>query len=76
MTDTDKVKTTELPDGKLHTYEATGDDVSRMYVLDVLGVSLLIYLRDDGTPYVHVDREDDPGPLLVEVNNGGEEEYL
>jgi hypothetical protein len=49
-----------------------------MYVLDVLGVSLLIRQREDGV-YVHIDGDADSQQvspvLLVEVNNGGEAKH-
>lgn len=50
-------------------------DLGRMYVLEALGVSLLVRERQDGT-YVHVENEGVVRePLLVEVNNGGENAY-
>jgi hypothetical protein len=54
-------------------------DVSRMYVMEAHGVSMLVYVRSDGSgTFVHVENEGIPpehGPLLVEVNNGGENAY-
>ncbi|MFG2076906.1 DNA-directed RNA polymerase subunit alpha C-terminal domain-containing protein [Nonomuraea maritima] len=54
-------------------------DVSPMYVMEALGVSMLVYVRKDGSgTYVHVEDEGIPegrGPLLVEVNNSGENTY-
>ncbi|WP_433444633.1 hypothetical protein [Nonomuraea sp. CA-141351] len=54
-------------------------DVSRMYVMEAHGVSMLVYVRNDGSgTYVHVENEGIPpehGPLLVEVNNSGENTY-
>lgn len=51
------------------------NDLGRMYVLEALGASAVIREREDGT-YVHIE---DEGvirkPLLVEVNNGGEQDY-
>ena len=51
------------------------DDASDMYVLDALGVTVLIRQRTDGSTYVHVD--DDgmdafKGPLVYEIRNNGE----
>jgi hypothetical protein len=71
-----------LPEGELRVFEpdASQGDQGRMYVLDVLGVSLLIRQRADGT-YVHVDGDatsegiEGVTTLLVEVNNGGEAEH-
>lgn len=48
-------------------------DLGRMYVLEALGATLLVRERQDGT-YVHVEDEGViRAPLLVEVNNGGEQ---
>jgi hypothetical protein len=52
---------------------------SDMYVLDALGVSVLVRRRSAST-YVHIDTIDTAtgqplSPVLVEVNNGGESEY-
>ncbi len=56
-------------------------DLGPMYVLDVLGVCVSIRDRDDGL-YVHLDTTDTESPrlqpdlpLVVEVNNGGENHY-
>lgn len=56
-------------------------DLGVMYVIDVLGVQITVRDRTDGL-YVHVDVTDadrerlDPElPLIVEVNNSGENEY-
>lgn len=51
------------------------DDASDMYVMDVLGVSVLVRQRTDGTTYIHVDNEESGSALTVEVNNSGENEY-
>ncbi len=57
------------------------DDASDMYVLEVLGISVLIRLRvtdPDSLPqlYLHVDNETrPPTALAVEVSNGGETHY-
>jgi hypothetical protein len=71
-----------LDAGELRVFEpdpAEGD-LGRMWVLDVLGVSLLVRQRPDGV-YVHVDDGDATTPpegadaLLVEVRNAGESEH-
>lgn len=62
--------------------DAEAGDLGPMYVLDALGVSLLVRQRADGV-YVHIDRDaesappagTDDLPLIVEVNNGGENVY-
>lgn len=55
--------------------DAMQNDRGRMYVLEALGTSLLVREREDGT-YVHVENEGVVRePLLVEVNNGGENVY-
>lgn len=72
--------------GEVRVYppEPLTDDASPMYVLDVLGVTVLVRRRaneDSGTgtdTYVHVDNDgwapgsDYAGPLRWEVMNGGE----
>lgn len=51
------------------------NDLGRMYVMDALGVSVLVREREDGT-YVHIEDEGVVRkPLLVEVDNGGEHSY-
>ncbi|MGI5292703.1 hypothetical protein ACQEVF_56660 [Nonomuraea polychroma] len=54
-------------------------DLSRMYVMEALGVCVNIYVRnDDGSTYVHVENVAIPDtrmPLLVEANNSGEHVY-
>lgn len=67
-----------LPDGQLRIFEPDEDegDLGRMYVLDVLGMSVLVHERSDGI-YIHIDADpvSDPVPnsrLIYEVNNGGE----
>jgi hypothetical protein len=72
--------TMPLADGELRVYEpdpAQGD-LSRRYVLDVLGVAMLVHHRPDGL-YAHLDgdavsRQVSP-VLLVEVNNAGEQAH-
>jgi hypothetical protein len=72
--------TLPLPDGELRVFEpdTSQGDLGPMYVLDVLGVSLLIRQRADGV-YVHLDGDATShavsSTLLVEVNNGGESEH-
>jgi len=59
------------------------DDASDMYVLEVLGVSVLVRLRTTGAHaggrpqlYVHIDNETrEPTSLAVEVASGGETHY-
>jgi len=59
------------------------DDASDMYVLEVLGVSVLVRLRATGAHsgsrpqlYLHVDNETrEPTSLSVEVAGGGETHY-
>jgi hypothetical protein len=59
------------------------DDASDMYVLEVLGVSVLVRLRTTRAHpasrpqlYVHIDNEaGEPTSLAVEVANGGETHY-
>jgi hypothetical protein len=69
-----------LPDGVLRVWERqTHEDLGRMYVLDVMGIDLLIRERPDGM-YVHLDWDADSTPaghrdLLIEVDNGGETFY-
>ncbi|SRR6266540_1702081 len=69
-----------LPDGELRVWQpnAAQNDLGRMYVLDVLGVSVLVRQRDDGL-YVHIDGDADSRQvspvLLVAVNNGDESEH-
>jgi hypothetical protein len=76
-----------LPEGELRVFqpEPEAGDLGPMYVLDVLGVSLLIRQRADGM-YVHIDGDAISDPptgsveggtttLLVDVNNGGEQEH-
>jgi hypothetical protein len=63
--------------------EVDSDDASDMYVLEVLGVSVLVRLRTtrahpSGRPqvYVHVDNETrEPTSLAVEVAGGGDTDY-
>jgi hypothetical protein len=63
--------------------EAGSDDASDMYVLEVLGVSVLVRLRTTGAHpsgrpqlYMHVDNETrGPTSLAVEVASGGETHY-
>jgi hypothetical protein len=68
-----------LDDGELRVFapDPAEGDLGRMWVLDVLGVLVLIRQRADGL-YVHVDADATSQPvstvLLVEVNNGGEQE--
>ena len=75
-----------LPDGIVKVFEADPDegDRTRMYVLDVLGVSVMVYQRKDGRRFVHVDSlipesalpEGSEGlALALEVNNGGDSYY-
>lgn len=77
---TDMLSTVRVHGCELRVWEpdAAQNDRGRMYVLDALGVTLLVREREDGT-YVHVDDDGDThpftGPLLVEVNNGGEHAY-
>jgi hypothetical protein len=72
--------TLALPEGQLRVYEPdpAAGDLGRMYVLDVLGISLLIRQRADGV-YVHADSDATSAAvsstLLVEVNNSGESEH-
>ncbi len=59
------------------------DDASDMYVLEVLGVSVLVRLRATGAHpgsrpqlYVHIDNETrEPTSLAVEVAGSGETQY-
>ncbi|GGS85127.1 hypothetical protein GCM10010156_49670 [Planobispora rosea] len=54
------------------------DDASDMYVMEVLGVSLLVRERqgEPGDVYVHIDNESRPSTALaVEVCNAGETDY-
>lgn len=74
----------EIPGaGEVRVYqpEPFTDDASPMYVLDVLGVTVLVRRREGegGTDtYVHVDNDgwargsEYTGPLRWEVMNGGE----
>jgi hypothetical protein len=51
------------------------DDASDMYVLDALGVTLLVRRRTDGSTRVHIDTDGIDafhGPLRYEVRSGGE----
>lgn len=75
---------TTFPDGEARGYEAAEGDRSRMYVLDVLGISVLVHQRPDGRMYVHVETTgttSEPAAgsagkaVAVEVNNGGENLY-
>jgi hypothetical protein len=77
------MQTITIPGGEVRIYPAQPgtDDRSDMYVLDVLGHTLLIRQRPDGT-FVHVDTDGyapnaalPVAPLIVEVNNGGENVY-
>lgn len=62
--------------------DPTAGDLGPMFVLDALGVSALVRQREDGM-YVHIDRDaateapagTEGQPLIVEVNNGGENTY-
>lgn len=75
----DPISVLLLPDGDLRQFppNADADDLGVMYVLDVLGVTLLVRERD-GDVYVHVDTADStsvrPGgkPVTYEINNSGE----
>lgn len=68
-----------LPDGEVIVWEPDVDegDLGRMYVLDVLGISVLVRERD-GDVYVHVETtdalSDRPGdkPVAYEINNDGD----
>jgi hypothetical protein len=67
-----------LPDGELRVWEPDSHvtDIGRMYVLDLLGVCLLIREREDGV-YVHLDRDSDTATdperdVIIEFDNGGE----
>lgn len=81
VTSSEDLTQLKLLGGELRIWEpgVHGDDnerdLGRMFVLEALGVSLLVRERQDGT-YVHVE---DEGvirkPLLVEVDNGGEHPY-
>lgn len=69
-----------LPDGQARIFEAepAEGDLSRLYVFDVLGLSISVYRRPDGTK-VHVDESEDgptyARPLLVEAFNSGSVAY-
>jgi hypothetical protein len=69
-----------LPGGaevRIFAAEPAENDPGAMYVLDVFGVCLQIRQRDDGM-YVHVDTDKMPAdqrPLIVEVDNAGEQAY-
>lgn len=45
---------------------------SHQYVLDACGLTVNVYIRGDGSPYVAIDA---PGRVLVEVNDGGEHSH-
>lgn len=74
-----------LPDGTLRIFEPDPEegDRTRMYVLDVLGVSLMVYQKKNGRLFVYVDPDagsDAPKgsrglALAVEVGNSGENLY-
>lgn len=61
--------------------DETAGDLGIMYVLEALGVSIIVRDRADGL-YVHLctvdaetPRRQPHLPLVVEVNNGGENQY-
>jgi hypothetical protein len=75
-------------DAEIRVYKqdngADSDEASDMYVMEVLGVSLLIRARtgdpnDPDNPdslFIHIDNEDrESCTLAVEVCNSGETEY-
>ena len=74
------LRTIALPEGQLRVWEqgAAQNDLGGMYVLDVLGVCVLIRQRDDGLS-IQIDGDADSErvspALLVSINNGGEQEY-
>lgn len=67
--------TVNFPDGELRHYPAEPgtNDASDMYVLKVLGVTVLVRKRrdsdDQAETYVHVETTEG---CILEVNNGGE----
>jgi hypothetical protein len=69
---------TKIHDAEVRWYPAGSgtDDRSDMYVLEVLGVTLLVRKRGSGRrhteTYVHVESR---APVVLEVNNGGTIEY-
>jgi hypothetical protein len=67
----------KIPGGEVRVYPAAAgtNDASAMYVMDVLGVNVLVRARTDGTTYVHIDTDGNGemlGRLAYEVCNGGE----
>lgn len=85
---TARPETVRVRDAEVRVYNqdnGTGsDEASDMYVMEVLGVSLLIRARtgDPNNPdnpdslFIHIDNEDpEPCTLAVEVRNSGETEY-
>jgi hypothetical protein len=72
--------TLPLADGELRVFapDTSQGDLGPMYVLDVLGITVLLRQRADGV-YVHLDGDATSdavsSTLLVEVNNGGEQEH-
>ena len=66
-----------LEDGEIRVFPPNDKegDTSTMYILDVFRTTVQIRLRPEGGVYVHVRDEDRSDPFLVEVNDGGANEY-
>jgi hypothetical protein len=68
-----------IPGGEMQVFPPDPADRSPMLVFDVLGLTILTYVREDGSTYVHLDESDSwdtySRPLLVEAFNGGENQY-
>src|SRR5262249_6865621 len=70
-----------IPGGEVRIWPASqggGGDLSDSYVLDVLGLTVLVRVRKTDT-FVHIDgdgmAERQRMPVVVEVFNGGENDY-
>ena len=79
----DQPSVTPLPNGEVRVFEPAEGDRGRMYVLDVLGVSVTVYQKADGRQFVDVsnDAESAPPPgseglaLAATVMHGDEVHY-
>ena len=67
-----------VPDGQLLTFdpEPSEGDLSALYALDVLGVSISVYVSSDESLVVYLDTEDAVSdrqgrPITYEINTGG-----
>lgn len=75
MSDARTVSLGQQAEVRIYPQQPGTDDASDMYVLDALGVTVLVRRRADRTTYVHVDTDGVGafiGELVYEIRNGGE----